>query len=364
MKIGEITAYLESLAPISSQESYDNSGLLVGDMDNEVRSVLLCLDCTVEVILEAERLGANLIIAHHPLIFGALKSLTGKNYVERAVIECIKKGIALYAIHTNLDNYRFGVNYEIGQRLGLKNMRILSGKENELYKLIVFTPESHLQKLNDALFDAGAGEIGNYDQCHFHVTGEGTFRPLNDANPYSGELNERSVESELRAEYLVSSHKLSSVLSAMRSVHPYEEIAHDIYQLKNDNPFQGSGMIGELASEMNEKDFLNLLKRQFACKSIRHTPFLNKPIKKVAYCGGSGSFLIKKAIASGADIFISSDFKYHEFFDAENKLIIADIGHYESEQFTPNLLESLLKKKFTTFAIHLTEINTNPINYL
>jgi dinuclear metal center YbgI/SA1388 family protein len=364
MRIGEVTTYLESLVPLSSQESYDNCGLLVGDKNNEVKAVLLCLDCTEEVVLEAERLGVNLIIAHHPIIFTGLKSLTGKNYVERTVLSCVKKNIALYAIHTNLDNYRFGVNHEIGQRLGLKNLRILSGKENALYKLVVFVPQTHHQALNQALFEAGAGEIGNYDQCHFSMAGEGTFRPLDHSNPYSGKRNELSVENEIRAEYLVSSHNLSKVLSSMKAVHPYEEIAHDIYPLKNENPFEGSGMVGELTTEMTEADFLKKVKKEFSCKVIRHTQFLNNPVRKVAFCGGSGSFLLKHAIASEADVFLTSDFKYHEFFDAENRIVIADIGHYESEQFTPNLLETLLKKKFTTFAIHLTEINTNPINYL
>ncbi|MEY4603240.1 MAG: hypothetical protein RIT43_532 [Bacteroidota bacterium] len=363
MRIGEITAYLEFLAPLASQESYDNCGLLVGDRNSEVSSVLLCLDCTEEVVLEAERIGANLIVAHHPVIFKGLKSLTGKNYVERTILSCIKKNIALYAIHTNLDNYRKGVNYEIGQRLGMKNLRILSGKENSLFKLVVFVPRLHHKALNQALFDAGAGKIGNYDQCHFSLTGEGTFRPLDESNPYSGMQNELSIEEEVRAEYLVSSHHMSAVLSSMRATHPYEEIAHDIYTLKNENPYEGSGMIGDLSPVMTEAEFFAHVKKEFSCKIIRHTAFLGKPVRKVAFCGGSGSFLLKSAISEGADVFLTADFKYHEFFDAENKLVIADMGHYESEQFTPNLLEALLKKKFTTFAIHLTEINTNPINY-
>jgi dinuclear metal center YbgI/SA1388 family protein len=363
MKIQEVISFLEDLVPLSSQESYDNCGLLVGNRNDEVKSVLLCLDCTEEVVEEAVRVGANLIIAHHPIIFKGLKSLTGKNYVERTVLACIKNDISLYAIHTNLDNYRFGVNKEICDRLGLVNTSILAPKNETLYKLVVFIPKEHHASVSQAMFAAGAGEIGNYDNCQFYQEGTGTFRPVGEAQPFSGNLNELSSDQEVRAEFLVSAHKLGEVIAAMKNVHPYEEVAHDIYVLKNSNQSEGSGMVGFLEKPIDEAGFLQLVKETFHCGCIRHTSLRNKSISKVAVCGGSGSFLLRNAISSGADIFITSDFKYHEFFDAEGRIVIADIGHYESEQFTPNLLEALLKKKFTTFAVRLTEINTNPINY-
>lgn len=363
MKVADVIAVLEDLAPKSSQESYDNAGLLVGDKNQTITSVMICLDCTEDVVADAIKKGCNLIIAHHPVIFKGLKSLTGANYVERTILSCIKNTISLYAIHTNLDNYDKGVNFEIGNRIGLKNMQVLEPKKDVLYKLVVFIPSDSLEKVSSALFSAGAGKIGDYEECHFYASGTGTFKPVNDANPTSGKLNEVSKVEEFKAEYLVSSHRLQSVIKAMHAAHPYEEVAHDIIALANKNQTEGSGMVGELETEIDEIEFLSMLKQTFKCGAIRHTPLLNKKIKKVAFCGGSGSFLLAKAKAVKADIFITGDFKYHEFFDAENQILIADIGHYESEQFTSNLIADILKKKFTTFAVQLTGVNTNPINY-
>ena len=363
MKVVEITNYLESLAPRSSQESYDNCGLLVGDRNAEVTSALISLDCTEEVVADALAKGCNLIIAHHPVIFKGLKSLTGANYIERTILACIKNGIALYAIHTNLDNYSKGVNYEIGQRIGLKNLRVLQPKSNVLAKLIVFTPETCLEQVREAAFNAGAGSIGNYNECHFELNGTGTFKPNESANPFDGEVGKRSSVPESRLEFLVSTHLISQVLAAVKQAHPYDEVAYDIIPLLNENQTEGSGMIGELETEMDEISFLKHLKSTFNSGVIRHTNLLNRKIKTVAFCGGSGSFLLSTAMRQKADIYITGDFKYHEFFDAENQILIADIGHYESEQFTSNLIADILKKKFTTFAVHLTGINTNPINY-
>ncbi len=363
MKIVDVCNYLELFAPRSSQESYDNSGLLVGNKSDEVKGVLICLDCTEEVVTEAAAKGCNLIISHHPIIFGGLKSLTGSNYVERTILACLKNNVAVYAIHTNLDNYWKGVNFEIGTRLGLKNLRVLDPKKNVLCSLAVYVPVMNLDAVNQAVFNAGGGRISNYEACHFHSEGVGTFRPIEGANPTSGHLGEMSEVEEVRAEYLVSNHLISSVLNAVKMAHPYEEVAYNIYDLHNENQTEGSGMIGELEQEMSEADFLNLVKATFHCGVIRHSELSGKKIKKVAFCGGSGSFLLQKAISEKADVYVSSDFKYHEFFDADKQILIADIGHYESEQFTSNLIASILIKKFTNFAIHLTGINTNPINY-
>lgn len=363
MKIKEVIEHLENLAPLSSQESYDNAGLIVGDKNAEITNALISLDCTEEIIDEAIQKGCNLIISHHPIVFKGLKKLTGKNYVERTVIKAIQNNIALYAIHTNLDNFQEGVNKKIGQLLGIDSPRILSPVPGKLLKLIVYVPIGEMEKVRTAIFKAGAGNIGNYSECSFHVEGTGTFKGNDQSNPAYGEKNIRSNEAEGRLEVILSIHSKSKVLAAMLEAHPYEEVAYDLIQLENSNHFEGAGMYGELETPLNEKAFLTLLKDKFKTECIRHTSLLNKPIKKVAWCGGSGSFLLSNAKAIKADIFITGDFKYHEFFDAENEIVIADVGHFESEQFTIQLISELIRKKIPTFAPCLTEKNTNPVNY-
>lgn len=363
MKLREITQYLESLAPLSTQESYDNSGLIVGDPDESVRGVLVSLDCIEATVDEAIEKGANLIIAHHPIVFKGLKQFNGANYIERTVIKAIRNSIAIYAIHTNFDHYLFGVNREIGERMGLNNLRVLAPKSNVLTKLVFFVPESHSKVVLDAVFEAGAGRIGNYADCSFQVHGTGTYRPGEHANPYEGNRGEVSRVDELRMEVLVENAHLSRVVRAMKSAHPYEEVAYEMYALSNQNQDMGAGMLGELEVPMEERVFLEKIKTIFRCFVIRHTAFLNRPIQKVAFCGGSGSFLLNDAKRAGADIFITGDYKYHDFFDAENQIVIADIGHFESEQYTSNRLVAILTKKFPKFAVHLTEVNTNPIKY-
>lgn len=363
MKISEITSHLEHLFPLSSQASFDNCGLQVGDKHQEITSVLVCLDCTEEIVDEAIEKGANLIIAHHPIIFKGLKQLTGRNYIEKTVIKAIQHNIVIYALHTNLDHSILGVNYELAKRLDIEKPRILSPTEHTLYKLIVFTPIDHVHRVERALFYAGAGEIGNYHECIFESDGIGSFMPVEGANPFEGKIGIRTKSEERKLEVLVSKHSLHQVLLAMNDAHPYEEVAYDLIQLENTNHNEGSGMIGELKAPIDAYTFLAKIKQNFHCGTIRHTDLLNKKIRTVAFCGGSGSFLLKEAIKQKADIFITGDFKYHEFFDAENQIIIADIGHYESEQFTTNLIFDIISKKFTNFAVCLTEINTNPINY-
>ena len=363
MKINEIISYLERLAPIGSQESYDNSGLLVGNKNDEVENVLLSLDCIEATVEEAIRKNCQLIIAHHPIVFKGLRKLNGTDYVQRTVLKAIKNDIAIYAIHTNLDNYRWGVNHEIGRRLKLENLKVLSSKRGVLNKLVVFVPIDHAERVRKAMFSAGAGHIGDYREASFNVEGIGTFMPVEGAHPFEGKIDQRSEVAEVKIEVMVSSHLLDRVVGAMKVTHPYEEVAFDIYALENENPYEGSGMVGDLITEMSEEDFLSEVKRTFNCGVIRHTRFLKKPIKRVAFCGGAGSFLLSNAKRSGADIFITGDYKYHEFFDAEDQIIIADIGHFESEQYTSELLADILKKNFSTFAVHLTEVNTNPINY-
>jgi len=363
MRIKEITNFLEGLAPLSSQESYDNCGLIVGDASSELKGVLVSLDCIEEVVDEAIHVGANLIVAHHPIVFKGLKKINGKNYIERTVLKAIKNDIAIYAIHTNYDNYQYGVNREIGERMGLQGLRVLAPKKQVLTKLVCFVPKTHVKVVSEAMYEAGAGTIGNYAECSFKTEGEGTFKPLDGANPVEGVVGQLSSVEEFRLEVLVSNHVLSKVVSAMKNAHPYEEVAHELYSVMNDNQSEGSGMIGELAEPVNEIDFLEMLKREFKCGSIRHTSLLNKKVKTVAFCGGAGSFLLNNAKSARADVFVTGDFKYHEFFDAENQIVIADIGHFESEQYTSNRLASILTKKFPKFAVRLTKVNTNPINY-
>ena len=363
MTIGDLTKYLETLAPRSWQESYDNSGLIVGDPSDELKGVLVSLDCLESIVDEAISKGANMVVSHHPIVFKGIKQLNGKNYVERTVLKAIRNNIALYAIHTNFDNYFHGVNEEIGERLGLEKLRILAPKTELLNKLVFFVPTYAAESVSQAIFNAGAGKIGNYDECGFSIEGSGSFRPLEGADPAEGEIGIRHQLEEIRMEVVVPSDRAVTVIGVMKNAHPYEEVAYDLYPLMNENQRVGAGMIGELSESMNEKEFLQMVKKTFGCGVIRHTRLLGKGVKKVAFCGGAGSFLLKDAIQAGADMYLTGDMKYHEFFDAENKIVLADIGHFESEQFTSDRLAALLKKKFTTFAVHLTEVQTNPINY-
>ena len=363
MKISDITNYLESLAPLSSQESYDNCGLLVGDKHVNLSNALIALDCVEEIVDEAIAKNCNLIIAHHPIVFKGLKKITGKNYVERTLLKAIKNDIAIYAMHTNLDNYQNGVNKKIGDLLGVYNPRILRPSANTLAKLSVYVPKDHHNHVLQALFDAGAGKIGNYSECSFSSHGEGTFKASELANPFVGAKEKRHKENEVKLEVLISTHAISQTIKALVAAHPYEEVAYDVYPLLNKNNWEGAGMIGDLENPASETNFLQKLKEIFKTGTIRHTNLLNKPIKRVAWCGGSGSFLLADALRAKADIYITGDFKYHEFFDADNQIIIADIGHFESEQHTIELIKELIQKKFPKFAPCLTEKNTNPIKY-
>ncbi len=364
IKLKEITDHIESIAPLAYQENYDNAGLICGDEDMQITGAIICLDSTEAVIDEAITMNCNLIIAHHPIVFSGLKKFNGKNYVERVVIKAIKNNIAIYAAHTNLDSVLGGVNSKIAEKLGLKNCKILSPQKNGLKKLITFCPEDKAENLRQALFEAGAGAIGNYSECSFNSLGTGTFNGDESTNPYVGEKGKQHHEKEVKIETIFPNNIEKRLLKALFNNHPYEEVAYDIIPLDNSNQTVGSGMIGELEDECDEMTFLKVVKDKMNTKSVRYTSLLGKKIKKVAICGGSGSFLLKDAIRNNADIFITSDFKYHQFFDAENRIIIADIGHFESEQYTSELFYEILKKKFNTFALHLSKINTNPINYL
>ncbi len=359
----EITGYLEGLAPLSLQESYDNSGLQVGDPGMDVTGILVALDVTEEVLLEAEKLGFNLVVAHHPIIFTGLKSITGRKGPERIVKLAIQKDIAIYSGHTNFDAISGGVNSALANRLGLVDQQILDPVSGELKKVVVYVPHAQLEQVRQAMFDAGAGEIGAYDSCSFNMEGTGTFRGGEGSHPFAGETGVFHKEPETRLETIIPASLAGKVVRAMTTAHPYEEVAYDIYPLDNRDPRRGMGMIGRLEDPMEEELFLGFLKDRFRAGVIRHTILLGKPVRKVAVCGGSGSFLLGKAKAAGADVFVTGDMKYHQFFEAEGKIVVMDIGHFESEQFTRELFYDLLMKKFPKFAVRLSETEKNPIKY-
>ena len=362
--IKDVTRYLESIAPKAFQEAYDNSGLLTGNPDDQLAGVLVTLDCTEAVVEEAIKLKCNLIVAHHPIIFKGLKKLTGQNYVERTIIKAIKNDVAIYAVHTNLDNVHTGVNRKIAEKLGLQNLRILSPSRNTLSKLVTFIPEANTVKVMDALYKAGAGQIGKYKNCSFTTSGSGTFLSGKDSNPHLGKRGQAQEVKENRVEVIFQNHMEAQLLTALKQAHPYEEVAYYISRLENENQEVGAGMIGELKAAEEPKAFLARLKKVMKSGCVRYTALIERPVKKVAICGGSGSFLVPQAIKAGADVFVSADFKYHEFFDAEGQIIIADIGHFESEQYTKELLKEVLEEKFPTFAINFSNTVTNPISYL
>jgi dinuclear metal center YbgI/SA1388 family protein len=363
MKIADIISCLETLAPTASQESYDNCGLLTGTGDQKCTGVLISLDGIEEVIREAAAKKCNLVVCHHPIIFGGLKKITGSNYVEKAIITAIKNDIAIYAIHTNLDNTLHGVNAAMADKLGLVNRKILLSKKSTLKKLHTFVPVTDFEKVRDAVFNAGAGDIGDYSEAGFSVQGEGSFKAGAKANPYIGEIGKRHYENEVRFETIFPAYLQGQVVSALHRSHPYEEVAYDIIDLANANERIGSGLIGELRAETDEQIFLSTIKQAFHLAVIRHTRLLHNPVKRIALCGGAGSFLIPNALAAGADFYITADVKYHEFFDTNDKMVLADIGHFESEQFTTDLLLEILLKKFPTFAVLKSQIRTNPVQY-
>ncbi|MCK4920626.1 MAG: Nif3-like dinuclear metal center hexameric protein [Bacteroidales bacterium] len=364
MKLKEIISFFEEIAPFSLQESYDNSGIQIGNPDTEITGILIGIDLTDEVLDEAIENDMNLILTHHPIIFNGIKKLTGKSVVERLIVKAIKNDINVLSVHTNIDSVLNGVSGKMCDKLGLVNRKILDPIKEKLLKLVFFVPVDHAEKVRKSVFDAGAGVIGNYNSCSFNAEGKGSFKAGDGTIPYVGEKGELHIEDEIRVETILPQNLRGKVISALISSHPYEEVAYDLYPLANSWNSVGLGMIGEFEEAMEEHEFLNAVKTIFNTGCVRYTALRNKKVKKVAVCGGSGSFLLKKAIASGADVFVSGDFKYHQFFDAEGKVVIVDIGHYESEQFTKELFYELLTRKFPTFALLLSEVNTNPINYL
>jgi dinuclear metal center YbgI/SA1388 family protein len=364
MKIKEIITVLEEMAPLAYTEDFDNVGLLVGNENENATGILVCHDALESVIDEAIAKKCNLIVCFHPIIFSGMKKITGKNYVERAVLKAIKNDIAIYAVHTALDNHKEGVNKIFCDALGLENTKILVPKSNFIQKLVTYTIPENAEQVRNALFEAGAGKIGNYEDCSFNSQGIGTYMGNENSNPEIGERFEFVETQEIKIEVIFEKHLQGKVLQALFKNHVYEEVAYEIYDLQNQHQNIGLGMVGELTNPLSEVDFLQMVKTKMQCGVIRHTALLGKSIKKVAVLGGSGSFAIKNAIQAGADVFLTSDLKYHNFYEAENKLVIADIGHFESERYTKNYIVYYLKEKITNFAIVLSEENTNPVKYI
>lgn len=362
--VGDIISCIEEFAPPAYQESWDNTGLQVGNVADRIDSALITFDVTEAIVDDAIDGGEKLIISHHPLIFNGIKKLTGNSDTERSVMKAISNGISIYSAHTSIDSAHNGVSWRMAQKLGMTNISVLSPQEGMLKKFVVFVPESHAETVRDAIFEAGAGQIGNYGSCSFNIQGNGTFKAGSNARPYVGELGELHSEPEVRIETVVPSFLCNKVVAAMLKVHPYEEVAYDIYPLEIKHPNVGLGVVGMLAKPCSYGEFLNNVKTAFRCEVIRHSRPATEIISKVALCGGAGMSEFGNALSSKADAFITADVKYHQFFEAEGKLLLADIGHYESEQFTKELFFEIVRNKFSKFALRLSDKRTNPVNYL
>ena len=364
MTIQDILDEIERLAPLSLQEDFDNAGVQIGDVEQQATGALLCLDVTEEIVDEAIDAGCNLIISHHPLAFKPFKSLTGKNYVERCMIKACKNDIVIYSAHTNLDNATGGLNFHLAELFGLEDVRILSPLKNRLLKLVTFVPDHAAEKLRKALFKAGAGHIGNYSSCSFNTEGQGTFLALENSHPYCGEIGKMHTEEEIRIETVFPAYLKSSVIRSLLSVHPYEEPVFDLYALDNEWEQAGSGIIGNLPEWEDELIFLQRIKDILQVECLKHSSLTGRKLRTVAICGGSGAFLIQPAIEAGADIFITGEVKYNDFYNVENKILLAVTGHYESEICAKNIFFHVISEKFPTFAVQNSIINSNPIKYL
>jgi dinuclear metal center YbgI/SA1388 family protein len=364
MKITQIIGILEEFAPLPLQDSFDNAGIQVGDVSQIAKGILLCLDVTEEVIDEALELDCNLIISHHPLLFKPLKTLTGKTYIERCVVKACKNDLVIYSAHTNLDNAWGGVNFRLAEKIGLQNVRVLKPMKDGLLKLVAFVPVEHAESVRNALFNAGAGNIGSYDSCSFNSIGDGTFRGGENTHPFVGERGKLHTEDETRIETILPVYKKPAVTRALLAAHPYEEPAYDFYSLANSWDKTGAGIVGELPAEEEEESFLQRIKDIFQLKSLKHSPLTGKMIREVALCGGSGAFLIQDAVNYGADVFLTGEARYNDYYDVEDRILLAVLGHYESEICTKEIFFDIISKKIPNFVIHFSNVNSNPVNYM
>jgi dinuclear metal center YbgI/SA1388 family protein len=363
VKLKELTSYLDSAVPLAFQESYDNSGLQAGSPERDIASAMITLDITENVIEEAIANKCDVVISHHPLIFHGIKSLTDKSITERVLWKAIRHDVAIYSAHTNLDSFEYGVSRKLAEKLYLKEVKVLSPAENMLLKLVTFIPESYLDQVRSAIFNAGAGVTGNYDNCGFFVSGTGSFRGNENSKPFVGKAGSVHHENEVRFETVLYSYLRDIVIKALLSAHPYEEVVYDLYALQNKNTETGTGCVGVYNDPVSENDFLKLVSDVLDAKGIRHSALRDKKIRKVALCGGSGASFIDSAIKSGADVFLTADLKYHDFFKGESELLLVDAGHFETEKYSVEIIKDLIIKKFPKFAVRFSKTNTNPINY-
>lgn len=366
MTIKEFQKSFESILPPAIAWKNDNVGLQVGNGNDKITGVVVALDATMEIALEAKKNKANLVVTHHPLLFYPLKNVTSDSRIGELVLWFAQHNINLYAAHTNLDSVKWGVNFALATALGLKNVTILSPMKESLTKIVVFVPHDYVEKVAEAMHAAGAGTFTKYDQCSFRTEGTGTFRGMNDAKPFLGKVGMLEKAKEIRLEMLCEHWKINSVLSAMVKAHPYEEVAYDIYPLINENTEYGLGAIGNLPKKMNEKEFLGLVQKTLGTPMLRFSPS-SRTVQRIAVCGGSGSEFIANALHQHADAMITADLRYHTFQAYEHQLLLIDAGHYETERFVlPVLAEKIkeiLKQQTTSIKVFITKHSTNPVKY-
>jgi len=359
MKIKEVISFLENKFPLSWQEDFDNSGIQCGDKERDITGVVVCFDMSEVVIEEAISKGANMVVSHHPIIYrDVIKRIEPTNRVGKILCKALENKILLYSMHTNIDSGKAGGNSLFAQKLELQKLSVLSPKENEFCKLVVFVPSENSVFLRDALFKAGCGNIGNYSHCSFSCEGIGSFKPLADANPHIGQHNRIERVEEERIEMIFSKIKKRQIVEALYQHHPYEEPAFDIFALENTNKDIGLGRVGFLPQPMVAADFIHYVKQKLNVELVRFSGNSKAEISKVAVCGGGGASHIKDALTAGADAYITGDLKYHDFFIPENKMLLVDIGHFEGEHFIREIITSLLKEKFKNFSTYFTEVES------
>jgi len=366
--IADVAETLERWAPPASAQDYDNVGLQVGDPSQPVTAGLIALDATPEVLAEADRLEAELVVTHHPLLFQPLQSVTADGYVSNLALRFAEMGTGLYSIHTNLDAAPGGVSFALADRLGLNEIGFLDGFEETLYKLAVFVPEEAFHVVRRALADAGAGRIGDYEACAFAVEGTGFFKPGADTDPHIGSAG-GDVESagERKLEVEVARWNMDRVWAALEEAHPYDEVAYDLYPVHKKNSQAGLGAVGTLDTPESFSDFLDRVARRLNAASLRYAGADGRPIERVAVCGGAGSDFIGTARRAGVDAYVTADVTYHEFFevldaDGTPQMTLIDPGHYETEALTEALLQNWLQDRFVDVDWHRTDACTSPMN--
>ncbi|MBI4536287.1 MAG: Nif3-like dinuclear metal center hexameric protein [Ignavibacteriae bacterium] len=368
MTVREIQDVIEHWAPREIAWGQDNVGLQIGNPASRLLGILIALDVTEKIITEARRHRANLIISHHPLLFKAPRSITPRNQVGRCIDALVKSGIALYSAHTNLDFAHGGTSWAIAEALGLTAVDFLYKPYKVQRKIVTFVPTDHVDRVAVAMAEAGAGRIGNYDNCSFRMLGTGTFKANERANPVVGSKNVLEKVAETRLEMVVDQWLVPGVLKALKQAHPYEEVAHDVYPTENESDAFGMGIIGMLVRPMTLKSLLALIKKKLGARALRCTGSLNHKVSRIAACGGSGSELLDEAVRARADAFITADVKYHTFHDANGRIALIDAGHYETEHLVVQTMAKKLAQEMRRMRIHVpvfaSRTSTNPIVYV